>query len=1189
MPEMIGALLNDRYRLEAELGQGGMGVVYRAHDSLLDRDVAVKVLSESAPDTESGVQFLREARAAATLNHPNIVTVHDVGEADSLPFIVMELVEGPSLHEQPPTGHERILIVAQQICAALQHAHAHGVIHRDLKPENVLITTSGSAKLVDFGLARSVASRTTTEGVIVGTVLYLAPELALGEEFDGRADLYALGVMLYELTTGELPFTAADAFAVISQHLYAPVVPPRARNPDIPVTLDRLIVQLLSKTPSERPASATEVQEALARLERGKAIRGAPLEGESELSVLDRIVRGRLVAREGELAQARAVWRKAAAGEGQVLLVSGEPGIGKTRLVRELMAQVRVSGSTALLGECFTEGGAPYAPFGQILRRTFHDGAGEGLSSLPDFVMADLLVLAPALRHSFPDVPPNPPLDPQSEQQRLFENVVAFCQALCASAPLLLVLEDAHWADSGSLALLRHLARRTRRLPILPVATYREMELDSARPFHEVLVDLNRERLATRLKLSRLNKDGTRDMLAALFAEEITPEFLAGVYAETEGNPFFIEEVCRALVESGELYFADGRWHRPSMEELQIPQSVRVAIQSRLGKLPARCQETLRLAAVLGREFEFEILAHAGDLQEEALIDALECAGRAQVIEEVSAEQDVTFAFTHGLIPATLTEGMSTLRRRRLHRRAAAAINMLYPDNYETLAYHYGEAGDEAQALIYYTRAGERASAAYANAEAEGQFRAAMELVEDEGEQARLMSELGIVQARLGRYEKAIETWREAIGVYQELEEQDGMAELHARAARAAWDAGGHARGLALCREGMAAVAGAPATLGMAHLLHETARACYFNGVPDEAAALCRQALVMAERLGIEKVRVDVLTTQAVLPGQSLEETIAALTSAVEIAESAELLLQAGRAHQNLGYWLGWYIGDFRAAQEHFRRVAELDRQRGDVEGELFSTSSAIAMLMSQGAFSEAREELSSLRRLLDDIHDPGKGVSNLHGNEAMLLRYRGDLAEAVKRLRSLRKEALAAGDLQGLSATDAELGEALWEFGKEEEAQAVLLEAIAIGEQGLFPPIVLYCELSMCHSRRGDIGAAQGLLSKALDADSMLGASMLHDGYLSLAEAHLAVAEGEWSQAWDNFDSTATSWARIGYRWYRARALREWAEAHLTCGKPGDRERARELLREAEAEFENMGVSYYAAQARALLEELES
>jgi len=748
--------LHQRFRLDAELGRGGMGVTYRAHDTLLDRDVAVKVVNDPNLGETARARILHEARAAARLNHPNIVTVYDAGEAfpatpdaavdQAVPFIVMELVEGGSLQDLKLAGDPRlddlseITHFAHQICAALAHAHGHGIVHRDLKPENVLLTPDGQAKLSDFGLARSVASRVTSEGTIVGTVFYLAPELALRQTFDGRADLYALGVMLYELTTGRLPFAADDPVAVISQHLHAPIVPPSVKNPAIPPRLDRLIQRLLSKDPEDRPSSASDVLQILAAAD----LLSMEVAAADEVSVLARFERGRMVGRDRELQTARALWNQVLSGQGQALLVSGEPGIGKTRLVRELVTQVQVSGGQALVGACYAEGGVPYTAIAQILRRALDldlcndlDGSTTLAEALPEFVLADLLTLAPALRLRFPEVAPNPPLDdPRAEQHRLAESLVHFVAALSDGAALMLVLEDAHWADSGTLFLLRHLARRMSRRRVLLVATYREVELDAALPFHELLLDLQRERLATRLKLTRLNREGTEQLLAILFDAEITPEFLDGIYRETEGNPFFVEEVCKALVESGKLYFEDRRWHRPSIEELGIPQSVRVAVQSRVRVLPLEAQETLRLAAVLGREFSFRTLAQATELSQDALLEALDDAERAQLIERVSGEGGGIFTFAHGLIPSTLVESTRSLRRRRLHLRVAAAIEALHPDDgtqWDALAFHYTEAGEGEKAAEYLLKAGERARGLYANQEAIDHYCQALALLDGPG------------------------------------------------------------------------------------------------------------------------------------------------------------------------------------------------------------------------------------------------------------------------------------------------------------------------------------------------------------------------------------------------------------------------------------------------------------------------
>jgi oligopeptide transport system substrate-binding protein len=533
---------------------------------------------------------------------------------------------------------------------------------------------------------------------------------------------------------------------------------------------------LLHKSPQDRPAFASEV---LHMLEQPGILdkEAAPAE---ELSVLERIERGRMVGREQEMQEARALWTKALSDERQMLLISGEPGIGKTRLVRELVTQAEVSGGQALVGVSYEEGGTPYAPFRQIIRKVLRRAADDGFD-LPEFVLADLLTLAPELRPRYPDVAENPPLDPQADQQRLFENLVVFYTMLSDRAPLLLVLEDAHWANSGTLFLLRHLTRHTHDQRMMIVATYREVELDEARPFHEVLLDLNRERLATRLKLTRLGRQETRELLAALFAEEIKDEFLDGIYRETEGNPFFIEEVCKALVESGKLYYEDGHWQRPSMAELGIPQSVRVAIQSRVRKLLPESQDTLDLAAVLGREFDFDTLAEASELDQETLIEALENAGRAQLIEEVSLEGGGTFAFAHRLIPHTLVEGLRTLEQRRLHRRAAAALEALQPDDFEALAYHHNQAGNVEKATPYLLKAGDRAGWLYAHQEAIDHYQEALELLKEAGDlerAARTLMKLGLTYHNAFDFKAARQAFEEGSMLWQRVGEIEPAAML---------------------------------------------------------------------------------------------------------------------------------------------------------------------------------------------------------------------------------------------------------------------------------------------------------------------------------------------------------------------------------------------------------------------------
>ncbi len=792
---MIDSLIQDRYHIKSELGRGGMGTVYRAEDTLLERPVAIKFVSAAGLGTEGRARLLQEARAAAKLSHPNIVAVYDVGQAElagegpKTSFIVMELIEGQTLREYQPPDLDRTIDIAMAICEALAAAHNQGIIHRDLKPENVAVTANDSVKLMDFGLARiSGKSRLTQQGTFMGTASYMAPEIILGQEASARSDLYALGVMLYEMSAARPPFEAGNLTAVISQHLHAPVVPPSAYNEQIPAALDQLIIQLLKKGPEERPESAEAVRISLKNLAESAPNLPTP----ASKTQLNRLVRGRMVGREEELAEALALWEKSTAGDGQLLLISGDPGIGKTRLVKELNAYAEISGGQTLLGLCFAQERRPYGPIAQMVQSSLEDGFNL---DLPQAVMADLLTLAPELRLRYPDFPPNERLDPEEEQQRLFESIITWFGALTAAGQLLLVVDDVHWADSGSLAFLRYLARRLTQRRAMVVATYREVELDAALPFQEMLRDINRERLATRIKLSRLEKEQTRDLLATLFAEEISPEFLDGIYRETEGNPFFVEEVCKTLVDSGKLYFEDGRWHRPEdIHDLEIPQGIRLTIQTRLSKLSAEKQNILQLAALLGREFEYELLTAVSKSDEESLIDVLEEAERAQLIEEVRLSTPgalPSFTFTHALIQSTLLSNLSTLRRQRYQRQVALALEETFPERREELApllgRYFAEAGDGDKGVKYLLIAGDAAREVFAYNEAIEAYENAILILKDQEDHeraARTFMKLGLTYHTIFAFDAAQKAYDQGFVQWQqagETEAYEGISKASAQ------------------------------------------------------------------------------------------------------------------------------------------------------------------------------------------------------------------------------------------------------------------------------------------------------------------------------------------------------------------------------------------------------------------------
>jgi predicted ATPase len=330
---MAASMLQNRYRIDEQIGQGGMGVVYRGYDLILNRTVAIKLLSNANLGTTGRARLLSEAQAAARLNHPNIVTVFDAGETDQVPYIVMELVPGETLRQEKLRSLTETVEIITQVCKALEHAHGSGIIHRDLKLENIILTPSGVVKLMDFGLARTETDlHVTEEGAVIGTFQYIAPELLMGDPPSIQSDLYALGVMFYELACGQPPFKGSDFSALIAQHLQVEPARPVSHNPEIPAWMDDLILRMLMKHPNERPASAAEVRETCEHQNRKVDF--------TSMSPARHNLPARLtsfVGREKEIEQISA-WIRS--DQARLVTVTGAGGTGKTSLALEAAARL---------------------------------------------------------------------------------------------------------------------------------------------------------------------------------------------------------------------------------------------------------------------------------------------------------------------------------------------------------------------------------------------------------------------------------------------------------------------------------------------------------------------------------------------------------------------------------------------------------------------------------------------------------------------------------------------------------------------------------------------------------------------------------------------------------------------------------------------------------------------------------
>ncbi len=450
-----------------------------------------------------------------------------------------------------------------------------------------------------------------------------------------------------------------------------------------------------------------------------------------------RLLEGAFIGRNIEMAELRAGLADAAAGRGRLFLISGQPGIGKTRLVRELAASAEASGMKVLAGQCSEhDEPVPYLPFVEILEGCVERASGpDVLRTLLGEEGPELARLLPKLNRILPDLPPPLELPPPQARRHLFNCFCDFVARVAREQPTLLILEDLHWADDSTLALLGHLTQRLSALPLLVAGTYRDVELNVAGELARTLENLFRGRLATALTLTGLRREEVADMLSSLSGQAAPGAIAAEFYRETEGNPFFVEELFRHLEEENRLYDSDGTFHTDlRIAELEVPRSVRLVVGRRLARLSDRTRRTLGTAAIIGRLFSFELLEVSTKADASSLLESVEEAERAGVVFSSAESGTARFEFSHELVRQAVVGGLSAARRLRLHLEVAEAIERLFSDaledHYAALAHHYSRSDNVAKAVEYLGRAGQQAIWRSAYAEAISSLSTAIELLQ---------------------------------------------------------------------------------------------------------------------------------------------------------------------------------------------------------------------------------------------------------------------------------------------------------------------------------------------------------------------------------------------------------------------------------------------------------------------------
>lgn len=720
---------------------------------------------------------------------------------------------------------------------------------------------------------------------------------------------------------------------------------------------------------------------------------------------------GALVARDSEMHRVLDLVDAVADGQGQLVMLAGEPGAGKTRLAQEVSLDVRNRGFFVATGRCYEpEGNVPFYPFVEALETLVEIAPAE--------LRRDIPRQWPYLDRLLGDGEVSGHGGGQEEQQRLFRAVTGFVQALAKGRPVAILLDDLQWADGSSLKLLQHLARHTRADQVLLLGTYRDVDVGRQHPLERALLDLGRERLIQRVDVGRLDQEGTARVMAATMGEsEISDEFAALVYRRTDGNPFFIEEVMRALVERGDVYREENRWGRREVDEIEVPESIRSVIGQRLSVLGEATQEMLREASILGQTFAFEDLQALSGRSEDEIDAGLEEAEGAGLVRPVRGD---TYIFKHALTQQTLLAELSPRRRRRLHLAAGEALERLPEKEREQqaaeLAWHFLNGDDPERALRWSMKAGDAAATIFAHTEAEAQYRTAVELARELGEgaqEANALERLGRTLHWQGRLDEAIATLEEAAGRYRELGDRVGEARTVAHSGRVHSDRGSNDEGIArlqplldeLAARGSASQEVGELEVALAHLYWRSSRY-------QESAEHAGKGSEIARALGDDDLLLEAETRRGTaLLNIEPEEARRVLEETVRLAEEQDNLQVLALALTNLSNAFG--LTDRRRVLDYLRRALEVAQRVGYSGGIMFTMSNLASELINDGKLSEARAMLEHAKEIGTDLGSSYQGTY-VDLVLAHVLIFQGEFEEAKRLDRRAAESVETSGDRQG-------------------------------------------------------------------------------------------------------------------------------------------------------------------------------
>lgn len=1100
-----GVVLFEKYEVVRLLGSGGMGKVYLAKDLQLERMVALKTLSQQlAQDEEHKSRFMREARMASALNHPNILTVFEIGAVGETLFMATEYVEGQTLRQllrSGPISLKEALDIAIQATQGLAAAHEAGIIHRDLKLENFILRSDGYLKILDFGLAKEVngieadipADFKTKVGIILGTPNYMSPEQAKGKELDARSDIFSFGTVLYELLTSKVAFDAETDMQVLFNVAF--------RQPDpisdqVPLRLREIVKRSMQKVPEARYPTMRAFFEDLSSVrdelhgsgqyaaigERGSvksnkltsvAEKLMPTGLQSRLTIMsERYDSAQLmpaltpdfdsfIGRDLELAILITELQRVNDGKARPVLILGDTGSGKTQILTRFQQLARESGSRVAFTSFFDLSSSltnPYQTVVNLLSSLFGMRASDsGVGKEGDANNRITSYIKTQFNQELPVAifERQPNANTEAEKWQILEALRSFFAAITLDQPLAILLDNLHWADDLSLELFGYLLRNLTSSRIFFVATGSEEEATrQGSRLRDWVLAQSRYSTFEQIKLKPFTPADVRLLTEAIFKRvEISARELERLCNVTSGNPYHLVEMLRLLVQNNKITLGEGWWRCESLDEIELPTTVGIAVQYKIERCSDELKEVLTRAAVLGENFKFELLAELADKDEDELEVLLADGIKAHLICEDRGSKGDDFRFHTVTIRRVLYDSLSKRQRRRLHSSAAEAIKTVYKSKltrfYSSLAYHYNSAGEWSEALDFGIKALNQVLeseswsdvARYARWIEEA-FNAINENPDDYGPVDRsaiadIKTKNSVALLRLGNISGAVEQAKSALAISEELGSDKLIARSKARLCELGWYQGRFNESLEIGRSGLINSAKAQDDFSERQLHFHSGVAAWRAYPFSEGLAHLGKACELSERHGDNRILMHARIFYSILLHcqGDWREANQRLTNALEFTRRLGDRFCESRA-LSVSSVIFYYERRHSEIQEIHKAAITLMRQIGWRIGEAY-----VHMMLGFDHLSPTNLDIGIawdyLQRGLAICQETGeKGFMLLAARGlAKVAMLQGDYQQAITKLNELLAMLRHLGELFEQSPTLCYLGEAYELAGQPEQA----------------------------------------------------------------------------------------------------------------------------------------------------------